>query len=217
MVSPATIHRTIGALDRVFHNEKDFHIAFSRQLAADLSGVVRPEFPVDNPLNDGREQTYLDIIHLEDGHATAIELKYPLDTFHSIEPLHGLNEVFNHSKIQAYDIPMYEFWKDVATVERLVANGSIDTGYVLSLTNYEGCWQKRGQHLNAADFLTYDGRQVTGTLAYSDDASAKTKENYPPLHLSSTYELTWQPYQYTTPSHPEGSTEFQYALIEVDP
>lgn len=218
MANKTKIQDAVAGLDRVFHNEKDFQIAFCRQLEESGTGPIRPEFPVDYTTGNGETRTYLDVAHLPEGPKTAIELKYPFTTFRASEPIYGLNEVFRQKRIQAYDVPMYEFWKDVSTLEALIETGGIDSGFVLSLSNYEGCWDKRGQHLNAADFLMYEGREVSGEeLSYSDEASPKTREDYPPLRISGTYEISWVSYEYSHPLEASGNTAFQYTLVEVDP
>lgn len=218
MVNKGEIEEAVSALDGVFHNEKDFQIAFSRQLEGRRAGAIRPEFPVDYPTRDGEERTYLDVAHLSEGRKVGIELKYPFTTFQASQPVHGLEEAFRQQRIQAYDVPMYEFWKDVSTLEALIERGAIDSGFVLSLSNYEGCWEKRGQHLNAADFLTYDGRKVSDEeLSYSEEASPKTREDYPPLEILGAYEISWTPYEYSHPPQANGNTAFWYTLVKVDP
>lgn len=218
MVHKTKIEEAVAGLDRVFHNEKDFQIAFCRQLEESGTGPIRPEIPVDYTSRDGNARSYLDVTHLYEGRKTGIELKYPFTTFRTLERIYGINEAFRQQRNQAYDVPMYEFWKDVSTLEALIEAGGIDSGFVLSLSNYEGCWNKRGQHLNAADFLMYEGREVSGEeLSYSKKASAQTREDYPPLEISGTYKISWNPYNYSRPSKATGNTTFQYTLVNVDP
>lgn len=210
------LHETLSRMDQVFYNEEHFQGALVEELKTEITGRVKPEFPFGNPLLAGGNTTYVDISFVDQG-LTSIELKYPLDTFRATSSSNELDRPFTHSEMRAYDVPMYGFWRDVATLEQLIEEGEIREGYVLALTNYTDCWEKQGQHLNASSFLMHEGRKVSGTLAYSDEASEATKEEYPPVHLSGSYELTWEPYDYSTPAQPIGETDFQYTLVEVDP
>jgi hypothetical protein len=218
MTITAEIQQSLDDLDRVFHNEHDFQIEFARQLNKLIDGFVRPEFPLDNPLLDSTGQTYIDVLCFTEGDTIAIELKYPRATFHAEatpQPAKDMTETFDLRDVDAYDMAMYPFWKDLETLERLVASNAVDEAYVLQLTNYKGCWSKQNEDLNGADFLMHEDRVVSDRLAWTENTSERTKQSYPAVELSGTYRMQWNPYTYSYPKNGDGSTEFRYLLAKA--
>lgn len=215
----AKVEHCLEELDRVFHNEDDFQIEFMQRLNQEIDGKVRPEFPFEDPLTEGLEQTYVDVLCITDETSVAIELKYPRATFHAEatpDTATDVTEKFRLRDTDAYDMAMYPFWKDVATLERLVESNAVDEAYVVQLTNFEDCWDKQKENLNGAAFYMSEGRTVSGRLAWADKASENTKEAYPAVELLGEYRMEWNPYEYSYPAHREENTEFQYLVVEAE-
>lgn len=227
MVTETAITGALAGLDRIFHNEADFQIEFVRQLEQHTDGIIRPEFRYDRPGTETDGRTAIDVLVLSEAETVAIELKYPKDSFTATaSPMEQLGdrvesphlvEPFDLPSIGAYDMAMYPFWKDVETLEGLVAEGVVDRGYALLLTNYAGCWSKRESGLIGDAFLLYEGRDVSGTLEWSQDASERTHETYSPIAVTGNYRLSWESYDYAYPATGTGATEFQYLLLEASP
>lgn len=218
MAFEQSVLEALSSVDRVFHNERDFQISLIRELDRKVGGAVRPEIPIEYQNGKDENRTELDIAHYKSGRRTAIELKYPLDDFSGTHTVEGLDEVFHNNGTSPYDVPLYGFWKDIATLETLVKREAINAGYVLLLTNMSGCWEKRGDHLNASEFFINEGREVSNeVLPYSEEASETTRKQYPSLTISGSYKISWSPYEYSQPSQARGNTRFLYTLIRVDP
>lgn len=217
-------------MNRVFHNEEDFRLAFTRKLEQQTNEKIRPEFRYGRTSSNGERQpeTAIDLIALAEEGEVAIELKYPKDTLEaeaSINDYHdGISEslseseIFDFSSVGAYDMAMYPFWKDVSTLENLVASEMVERGYVLQLTNYADCWSREERGLNGDEFLLYRGREVSDeTLRWAKRTAESTKEEYPPLEIDGEYHLSWTDYDYSYPENPTGETKFKYLLVEVSP
>lgn len=198
----------VGALDdlarkrRAFHSERDFQCALARSLRTLHPGV---EVLLEHPWGRGRIDLWL---RGADG-AAAIELKYR--TRQAELTVDG--ERFELKDQSAQDQGCYDFWKDVARTEKLVADGHADGGYVVALTNDQGYWNKGTRRNIYAAFRVHEGREVRGTLAWSPRADAGSiKGREAPIALRGRYVTRWAPYSQPTPG-PGG--EFRYLLLDV--
>lgn len=214
------IHTGLSTLDRVFHRETDFQIGLAQVLElAIANGRVRPE--VRYPLANSEKSKYVDLVIFTPEERVGIELKYPTAEFTAnATPVadrkeNPATERFGLKSVGAYDLAMYPFWNDVGTLESLVDEGHLDRGFMVQLTNFEGCWKKDDPGNNGAEFYLTEGREVSGRLDWSADTAQSTRDDSPPIDLDGTYHLSWEPYDYSYPSNPSGETEFKYLCLEV--
>ena len=190
----------------IFHNEADFQHALAWQIHQELPDCqIRLEF---NPDPDSAERRYLDIWLPTVG--TAIELKYcsrKLDTTFA-------GERFALKNQNANDHRRYDFLKDVQRLEQSITNGPAKAGFAIFLTNDHLYWQPAdGSDVVDAAFHIYDGREITGNLAWSESANPGTiKGRVEPITLIGSYNLHWQDYA----TLPEGRyAQFRYLTVKL--
>ena len=194
------------AKDRpVFHSEADFQFALAwelQRLHLDLG--IRLEYPV--PLSDQSGEVD---IWLRDAKGVpkieaAIELKY----WKRKADLNVDGERFSLKERAFKNLYPYDFWKDVARIEALVAEGSAATGFAITLTNDQYYWNAAGGGTADEAFRMHEGRAVNGTLSWGQ-ASDWNKD---PLVLGGSYRTHWQ--DYSAPA-PDPSGNFRYLLLDV--
>jgi hypothetical protein len=201
------IQETMAGLARVrplFHSEADFQHAFAWQLhSRNPDARIRLE-------TRPRPGVRLDVMALIDGCRVAVELKYLLrDLTTMVE-----DEVFELPFQSAQDVRRYDFVKDVARLELLLAEGGADDGFAIALTNDPSYWQG-GDREDVADaaFRLGEGRALTGALAWAAHTGAGTmRGRESPLALTGTYELRWHDF-----SRVEGGRygTFRYLVVDV--
>lgn len=185
------IHEVMTELAKtrpIFHSEADFQFALAWQIREMMpDSQIRLEF---KPFPS--ERLYLDIWIFNQ--ETAIELKY---LSRKIESKHN-GERFTLKEQGAQDIIRYDFLKDVARVESTVQSSVAKRGFAILLTNDPLYWDRRRlRKANPvdADFHVYDGRVVSGELAWSDSAGeGTTKGRKEPINLISSHSLRWRDY-----------------------
>ena len=209
MIARAGIEAALAALAArrpVFHSEADFQFALAwtlRELHPDVE--VRLEYPTP-----WEARGYIDIWLREGDGATAIELKYW--TRKSAFEMNG--ERFSLRDQSAQDTGRYDFWKDVARIERLIADEHVRGGYVLALTNDQNYWNKSHHRPNDEAFRTHEGREVSGTLAWSPRAGAGSiKGRETPIKLRGRYVARWAPYSEPRRGEPGGA--FRRLLLDA--
>ena len=181
----------------VFHSEADFQFALAWEIQKRHPKVdMRLEYPV--PLD--RVQGRIDI-WLEDS-ATAVELKYWT---------HKATLTNHAERFEFADgAPVwerYEFWKDVARIERLISDGPAKAGYVIALTHSQGFWNGVGAGTVDEAFRIFNGRTVSGRLDWAPHTGAGTRQDHEEPHeLRGSYLTRWHEYS------PLG---FRYLLIDV--
>ena len=74
--------------------------------------------------------------------------------------------------------------------------------------------QPNGANYDA--FKLYDGRTVSGRLAWPEEASLRAGQDRV-LELAGEYPIDWQDYAYQQPTHASGNTAFKYCLAAVTP
>ncbi len=190
----------------VFHSEADFQHSLAWVLRERHPGIeVRLEYPVTL---DG-QRAHLDICLRTDGHATVIELKY------------GTRKADFEVDGEGYDLRdgapdwfRYDTWKDVVRTEGLVERGGADAGYVIALTNDHLLWKEGSAEAISAEFHCHDGREVSGSLAWSRQAgSGSTEGRESPIKLSGAYVTHWREYSEPAPGLTGG--EFRCLLLDV--
>lgn len=178
------------ARDRpVFHSEADFQHALAWRIHAErLDPRIRLEWPVE--WSDSEERIYVDLyLPIRE---VAVELKYltrKLD-------LGREGERFALRNQGAQDIRRYDFLKDIERLERLSERTDVRAGFAILLTNDRTYWKPpRREGPVDAEFRLHEGRTVTGTMGWSEDASLGTKSGREaPIALRGSYALEWQDY-----------------------
>ena len=202
------VMETLAQSRPVFHSESDFKHALSWQIQqADPSVRIRQE--VGN-LIDGPDRRYVDVWLPDSG--TAIELKYLTRTAVIVQG----DEEFRLRDQSAQDTRRYDFCLDIARLEGIIRGGRANDGYAILLTNDHLYWNPpRKPDANDADFVLHEGREITGTLAWSPRAgSGTTKGRETPVEISGRYRVQWQDYSSLSGS---GYTKFRYLLLHVTP
>lgn len=190
----------------IFHNEADFQHALAWQIHQELPDLaIRLEF---NPDPDSAERRYLDIWLPTVG--TAIELKYltrRLDVAYD-------GERFALRDQGAQDIRRHDFLKDAQRLEQAIEQGQAKAGLAVLLTNDPSYWTQPDRlDTIDADFRIHEGREITGNLAWSENASKGTTEGKEePIIIHGSYILSWQDYA----TLPEGRyAQFRYLAVKV--
>ena len=193
-----------------FHSEADFQRDFAQTLGKLHPDIeVRTEYPVPW-INPSGQQGSIDLWLRDADGAAAIELKYRTRRVELVVD----GERYELKDQHAQDQGCYDFWKDVARTEKLVADGHADGGYVIALTNDQGYWNKGCAGANYAAFRIHEGREVRGTLAWSPQAKAGSiKGREAPIALRGRYVTRWVPYSQPAPGRPGG--EFRYLLLDI--
>ena len=204
VIGATDIRKALAALAErrpVFHREADFQFALAWEIQKHHPDIgVRLEYPV--PLEG--ERGYIDTWLQDSDGAAAIELKYW--TRRAELAING--EDFKLKEQSAQDLGRYDLWKDVRRVERLIAGSHAVRGYVLAVSNDQNYWNQGRPGTVDAAFRTHEGRDVSGTLAWSTRASAgTTKSREAPIELQGRYVTRWQPYS-------RGGA-FRYLLLDI--
>lgn len=190
----------------IFHSEADFQHALAWQIhTAHPEARVRLETRPERGIR-------LDLLVSIKDETIAIELKYLVSRVDQV----FLGERFNLPNQAAQDISRYDFLKDVARVERFVADRIADRGIALALSNDQGYWRS-GTKLDPVDlmFRLNEGREISGALSWGLMAGAgTTKGREMPLKLTGRYECAWQDYSSIGQSSGKPIV-FRYLLIEV--
>ena len=207
MLNIHTVMAELAKTRPIFHSEADFQFALAWQIREMMpDSQIRLEF---KPFPS--ERLYLDIwIYNQE---TAVELKY---LSRKIECEYN-GEWFALREQGAQDIIRYDFLKDVERIESTVQSPVAKRGFGILLTNDPLYWDRtRSRKANPidADFHIYDGRVVTGELAWSDSAGeGTTKNRKQPINLSGSYNLDWRDYSEVTGT---GSyRRFRYLVVAV--
>jgi hypothetical protein len=190
----------------IFHSEADFQHALAWQIHTDHPGAqIRLEKRPERGIR-------LDLLVKLDDESVAVELKYLVSRVDQIV----MGERFNLPNQSAQDISRYDFLKDVARVERFVADGIADRGVAIALSNDQGYW-RTGTKLDPVDlmFRLNEGRAISGELIWGTLAGAgTTKGREMPLTLTGRYQCTWEDYSSIERSSGRPIV-FRYLLFEV--
>ncbi len=191
----------------IFHSEADFQHA--------LAWAIHEGYPDANIRLEykpfPKERLYVDI-WVSGTKNAAIELKY-LTRGLEVD-LDG--EGFSLKNQAAQDISRYDVLKDIARLERIVSEVPGTVGYAVVLTNDSAYWKSpiRADTVDAA-FRIHEGRTISGTLHWSDNAGhGTTKGRETPLALASSYHIAWRDYS-AVPVSSYG--QMRCLMIEVPP
>ncbi len=190
----------------IFHSEADFQHELAWQIhASDQSSEVRLERPVEV---DGRRLNIDILVHIG-GAVLAFELKYWTKRLEVTER----GEKFLLRKQAAQDISRYDFWKDVARLERFVAAGSATRGFAIAITNDQGYWRESSRETVDQSFRLHDGRVSNSVMAWKHTASTGTmRGREEPISLDGRYVVSWQPHSRLAGA---AAGEFKMVVIEV--
>lgn len=190
----------------VFHSEADFQHAFAWGLRS-AGLAVR----LERPLRVGDERMVVDVVGQTGREWIGVELKHW--TRHL--ELERDGEDFSSTYQSAQDLGRYDFWRDVARLERLTSDGKLQCGFVVALTNDPSYWKPGRSHTNDEDFRLHEGRTVQGTLMWGRAAVAGTiRSREVPITLRGRYTAEWTGYS-CIPDRPFGT--FRYLLASIVP
>lgn len=192
MTDLAAIVAAMAGARPVFHSEADFQHSLAWQLhVADPTARIRLE-------TRPRRGVRLDILLDSNGRRTAIELKYLVRRFHG----HVDGELFDLPDQSAHDISRYDVVKDVVRTESFVAEGVVDDGRVVVLSNDPAFWRPgRTSETIDAQLRLHEGRMLEGALGWGMRAGAgTTRGRVDVLALTGRYECLWRDYSTATDS-----------------
>jgi len=190
----------------LFHSEADFQLALAwAWQRRNPAAAIRLEYRLPLELERG----YADLWVREADETSYGELKY---WTHKLEVDVG-DERFALADQAAQDLSRYDFIRDLARVERVVATGRAARGFVLALTNDQGFWNAPRRGTIDEAFRLHEGRVLSGSLAWDRRASAGTTTGRTGvLDLRGWYACTWRNYSDVGGA---GRGEFRYLLLPV--
>lgn len=204
-MSPDDLRGALRALSErrpVFHSEADLQ----HELAWLLRERAGAEVRLERPFYLLGEAINLDLLVLNGGERTAIELKY----WKRGGTLDVRGEPFVLKNQAAQDISRYDFWWDVSRLERLRAAGEIARGYAVALASDPSYWREgRAETVDRA-FRLHQDREVSGTLAWQGAGDGTTRGRTDPITLHGTYKLDWIHYAQPVPDY-----ELQALMVAV--
>jgi hypothetical protein len=170
----------------IFHSEADFQHA--------LAWLIHVQHPTAQIRLETRPERgiRLDILVRLDDDSVAIELKYLVARFEGTVA----GERFDLPNQGAHDISRHDAVKDIARVERFVADGVVRSGWAVVLTNDSSYWRPgtKAEPIDAM-FRIFEGRTLTGTLEWGQMAGAgTTRKRDVPLALTGSYGCAWRDY-----------------------
>lgn len=201
------VMKALARQRKAFHSEADFQHAFAWELH-----LRQPEASIrlEKPLRTDTKNLHLDFLIEHQGKSVAVELKYKTRSL----KLNLDGEDFHLSSHSAQDLGRYDFIKDICRLEEITSTIRDCEGWAILLTNDSAYW-KTPQNTGTVDtaFRLNEGRNLTGQLAWTDQASAGTKKNREKdLSVTGQYKLTWD--DYSTVNSPSYS-DFRYLAVKI--
>jgi hypothetical protein len=197
---------TLSGHRPVFHSEADFQLSLGWEIQHRLAGArVRAEV---RPFRGVR----LDLMVVVQRERTAIELKYMPQRF--LGSVNG--EAYELPGGAPRDLQRYDILKDLARVERIVADGLADRGIVIALTSDPGYWRtaSRADVIDAAFHLA-EARVLPAELSWSDKAGVGTvRGREQPITLQGAYSCLWREYSRISDSS-GAANQFRYLMLEA--
>ena len=191
----------------VFHSEADFQHAFAWQLHEKFPNAqIRLEYAA--MVN---QRIYLDLWMKTNKSVMAIELKYKT----SLLDIEDNGETYHLKNQSAQDIGRCAFLEDVYRLEQVTQKVPNTTGLAIILTNDSSYWSP-SRKINPvdADFRLHEGREISGLLSWSDEASPGTKRGHSePLNIAGKYLATWKDYSDVSN---DSKGKFRYLAFEIN-
>ena len=188
----------------VFHSEADFQFALAWAIKElNPSAEIRLEYPF------GSQRGAVDLVAISNGKPSyALELKYVKATSQHVVS----GEAFNlpDSLSDSY----YYACKDVARMERFVAENPSASAGVLVLSNRRLSWTDWPHERGCHAFRLSEGRALSGSLDWPADRNRNrlARDMRESIELRGSYPLVWR--DYGSGDESRGS-EFRYLLIDV--
>jgi hypothetical protein len=184
---------TLSSRRPVFHSEADFQ----HELAWDLRRKFTDEeieIRLERPVQIQGRRCALDMFCRFGGESIGVELKYKTRK-HQCD-LNG--ERFDLAQHAATPLGRYDILADVERLERLVEAGSIDSGYVVAITNEPSYWSTRPARGNGAAFSLHEGNNVPPhtSLEWEDNTNAQSlgRGRVDGITLRDGYHIEWRDY-----------------------
>jgi len=200
------ILKSLSLKRKIFYSEADFQHAFAWEIHKKYPDTyVRLEYPI--MINN---MWYIDILVKYENQIIPIELKYKtrkIKCSHNKERFHLKNQ-------GAQDHGRYDFLWDIYRIEQLKNKFNNLTGYAIFLTNDSLYW-KEPRKSNTVDsmFRIHNGKEVNGSLSWSNDASAGTKKGREDkILLKNKYQIKWEDYSRVNSNR---HNEFKYLFLEI--
>ncbi|MFS0900014.1 hypothetical protein [Mycolicibacterium litorale] len=187
----------------LFHSEADFQLALAMLMTRHGVRGVRLErrIRVEAPLRSKQFLT-VDILAVVDDQRVGLELKYPRRTYTGTVISDGDPEDY-FLRAGASDIEAADFWHDAERIELLLAEGIIEAGASIILSNVPYWLPATLTKTVGRAFALCENRSVERTtLEWAG------KQYSEPVCLTAQYHCRWRPY-----SKPPG-TEFRYMVLE---
>lgn len=196
----------ISKARHIFHSEADFQFAFAWELQKTLPDAeIRLEY-----CPAFARDMHIDIFVIENGSTYPIELKYKSKRIEATDNY----DYFSLKNHGAQDINRYAFLYDIKRIESMKNfDKHFVSGYAIMLTNDPSYWKKSFKENSIdADFKIHEGRDVYGTLSWSEKAGGTTKGHNRPIELEGKYTMHWQNFSYI-PETKNGT--FMINIVEV--
>jgi hypothetical protein len=189
----------------IFHTEADFQhaLAWEIHLRHPDAGIRLEKRVATRPNID------LDLFVELGGSRLGVELKYPRGRMSAKVG----DELFILST-GADDYSRYFAVEDMARLERLVAQQTIDCGALVFLTNVANVWTPpaSGRAVLYDEFRLHHGRTVTGTMSWGDWGAlgGRPSRASRSITLHASYPILWRDYSI------DDGEQFRYFIIVVD-
>jgi hypothetical protein len=192
----------------VFHSESDFQFA--------LAWVIKERYKdakiyLEIPVKVDSQKLYIDIVVELDRKLYPIELKYKTKSFNK-KISDEFGESYSLKKHSAQTQGRYDYLKDIYRLERILkVDEKYEKGYAVFLTNDKSyCEESPKEDTVDKAFQIYGGREISGLLEWSEEASEGTKKGRDNFELSGKYKIDWKNY-----SQIENCT-FEYCINVVE-
>ncbi len=200
-----TVMKRLAEKRPIFHSEADFQFALAWQIRELVSdSKIRLEF---SPFPDESKRMDLDI--WVPSERSAIEVKYPKD--HLDVTVNGERFLLKQG---ADDIARYDFVRDIARMEKVVAEREdADHGIAVLLTNWRALWNPPAQNRkvpNDAEFRLHEGRVLIGELHWTNKPQGAERKS--PILLNGSYEMRWHDYRDRKLGK---NSHFRYLAVEI--
>lgn len=158
------------------------------------------------------------VVKNNEGEFALIEIKYATKSIKGGE-IFGVDVMEDTSLIKshdAYDIIMYNFWKDVRRIEVISkAFEKVIGGFAIMLTN--NClWNPSNSQNGYKDFEIFDSRKIYGktNLNWGGSICNNITENHPSFLIEGNYECFWRDSGMNFPEIKNGV--FRYMMLPIE-
>ena len=206
--------------NRFFVSEADFQASLTWELQKvfqDSPDVkIYREFPMR--IYDAQWRTiYIDILVVVNGQRFPIELKYKTDRIDSDTEYEDTGiQVKDILKTQsAQDEGVYDCWKDISRIEKLVDTGFAHGGVFICIANDKYYWNGNcGENTLGYAFRMNPGAKYAGEYNWNlanCTVPEKLLKTRPNLHIMNSYEFAWHDFY----DMPAKNGLFKYLFVEI--